>query len=213
MACSSSTCQVPVAQLQLKGIALTSVYEVSNPALADFLGDTRRRMILLAFVRQERSLTEASASLVMPLNLLHYHVKRLVGLGALSVVREQRRGGRAIRYYRASASAFLIPSHLMTKSVGASLSRELRALLDDAAGEAAGMMLDLDEADRPRLRFVGDELTAIPWETWRVMRLSTGETAKFASELKELVKRYEGRSRASGPTFLFHAAIVRRREG
>lgn len=177
-----------------------------------FLADSRRRHILLAFVGRERSLTEVSAALSMPLNLLHYHVKKLVTLGIVEVVREQPRAGRAVRYYQASSEAFFIPTYLMANSVGAVLSRELRLGLDAAASEAAGMLLDLDDSGRPRLRFIGDELATMPWEVWRLIRLSRKAAAEFAIEFKALVGRYEEQSSDRGPTYLLHAAFMRRRD-
>ena len=190
---------------------MSSIFQVADPALAAFLSDTRRRRILLAFVGRERSLAEVSTSLAIPLSLLHYHAKRLLALGAVEIVREQARAGRAVRYYRATSDAFFIPTDLMANSVGAVLSRELRAGLDAAAGRSTGMILDLDEAGRPRLRFVGDELAKIPWEVWRLLRLSTRAAEEFATELRALVHRYEERSLESGPTYLFHAGFIRRR--
>ena len=179
--------------------------------MAAFLSESRRRRILLSFVGQERSLSEVSAALEMPLNLLHHHVKRLLTFGILEVVREQRRAGRPIRYYRATADAFFIPATLMASSVGATLSRELRAGLDAAAHEAAGMVLDLDGAGRPRLRLMGDKLPSIPWEAWRLMRLSRKAAMEFGLELNALLRRYERQASDTGPTYLFHAAFIRRR--
>lgn len=180
--------------------------------MAAFLADSRRRRILLAFVGQERSLTDVSAALAMPLNLLHYHVRKLVAFGVVEVVRERPRAGRAVRYYRANNEAFFIPTNLMANSVGAVLNRELRAGLDAAASEAAGMLLDLDDSGGPRLRFIGDELPAVPWEVWRLIRLSRKAATEFSTEFRALVRRHEEQSLDAGPTYLLHAAFIRRRD-
>lgn len=204
--------QVQAIQLQLKGRPLSRFFEITDPGLAAYLADPRRRRILLAFVGQERNLTEASTALSMRLNLLHHHVKRLLAFGAIKVVREEPRAGRAIRYYRGANQAFFIPTRLMASTVGASLARELRLVLDGAAGEAAGMMLDLDEAGRPRLRFIGEEIESIPWEVWRILRLGRSAADAFSIELKALIRRYELAATDSGPAYLFHAALIERED-
>jgi DNA-binding transcriptional ArsR family regulator len=166
--------------------------------------------LLLAFVGRERTLSEVAESTGMALNLLHHHVTRLVRHGLVEVVGERRRAGRAIRYYRATHDSFFVPSHLVARSLGATLGKEIRRALDDAAAGRGGMMIDLDEEGRPRVRPVGDDASSHPWEMWRVLKLDKKSAARFAAEVKALVQRYSSEPPGK-ETFLFHAAFINRR--
>jgi DNA-binding transcriptional ArsR family regulator len=166
--------------------------------------------LLLAFVGREQTLSEVSETTGMALNLLHHHVTRLLGQGLVEVVRERRRAGRAVRYYRATHDRFFVPSHLTARSLGATLGKEMRRVLDDAEAARGGTLIDLDEEGRPRVRAVSDDVSSDPWEMWRVLKLDRRRAAQFAAEVKAVVQRY-----ASDPpgkeTFLFHAAFINRR--
>ena len=83
------------------------------------------------FMKRERTLSEAAGELGVKLPSLLYHVGKFIELGLLEVTREQKRGGRAVKVYRATAEAFFVPFQLTpSETLG-------RLLLDlSAAGEA-----------------------------------------------------------------------------
>lgn len=65
--------------------------------------------MLSPFVGRERAAAEVARELAMPLNTLLYGLKQLLKVGLIEVAREERRAGRAIKFYRAVAEAFLLP--------------------------------------------------------------------------------------------------------
>ncbi len=84
---------------------LTITTEKAARALSDL--DAVRR--LEPFMKRERTLSEAAEELGVKLPSLLYHVGKFTELGLLEVVREQKRGGRAVKIYRATADAFFVP--------------------------------------------------------------------------------------------------------
>ena len=197
-------------QLQLKGPSLSRTFEAVDRASADVLTDPWRRRILLAFQRSELSLSDASKALEMSLSLLHHHVKRLLAAGFLEVVREVPRAGRAIRVYRAVHDSYFVPSHLMARTMGETLNRELRAALDDVAAHSEGVFIDFADDGRPRMRPVGNERRSPPWETWRMIKLGPQAAARLRAEQSALIRRFEALATDDGTPHLFHSALVKR---
>lgn len=196
----------------MKGPVLSSTLRIeASDQVAVFL-DPRRRRILTAFLGREASLTEAAKRLAIPLNALAYHVGRLIELGLLLVVREQKRAGRPIRYYRAAADSFLIPAAAMGRRVGDGLTAELRSALDraDLLAGASDLLVSLDEAGRPRLQRRGGNVDADACEYWRVLSLSAAEAGQLSRELRTLLRRYEGAPGRGKSAYLAHAAIAPR---
>lgn len=191
---------------------LTSTLRIEAPDQVAVFLDPRRRRILITFLGREASLTEAAERLAFPLNRLAYHVGRLIELGLLRVVREQKRAGRPIRYYRAAADSFLIPAAAMGRRVGDGLTAELRAALDRAEllSGASDLLISLDEAGRPRLQRRGGNVDADACEYWRVLSLSAAEARQLNGELRALLRRYEGSPGRGKTAYLAHAALAPR---
>jgi len=84
----------------------------------------------------EHSLSELQRMLAMPLPKLHYHVRRLLDAGLLTVSRTQPRAGRPVQFYRAVAERFLVPLDASPALPGDGLAAELRQLLSDELGRA-----------------------------------------------------------------------------
>lgn len=191
---------------------LTSTLRIEAPDQVAVFLDPRRRRILITFLGREASLTEAAERLAFPLNRLAYHVGRLIELGLLRVVREQKRAGRPIRYYRAAADSFLIPAAAMGRRVGDGLTAELRAALDRAEllSGASDLLISLDEAGRPRLQRRGGNVDADACDYWRVLSLSAAEARQLSGELRTLLRRYEGSPGRGKRAYLAHAALAPR---
>ena len=81
---------------------------LEGEAVGVFTNEKRLRM-LEPFVGRECAVKEAAERANVPLNLMHYHVTKFLGLGLLEVVRLQRRRGRAVKHYRAVADGFFLP--------------------------------------------------------------------------------------------------------
>jgi DNA-binding transcriptional ArsR family regulator len=71
--------------------------------LAKALSHPLRQRLLIAFARRVASPSEMATELGEPLGDVAYHVKRLVDLGCLELVRAERGRGGVKRFYTASA--------------------------------------------------------------------------------------------------------------
>lgn len=172
-----------------------------------------RSRLLMACVRQERSLTELTRDLGAPLAKLHYHLGPLLDCGLLTVSRVEPRAGRAVRYYRAAAEAFLISLADMAEPAGARFGRELRQSLDERANRANLSLLHyLDEGGRNRLRLIDPEnsrSTMRAFEYWKVIALTREQRQSLAAEIDALISRYEPAAPGQGgELFLVHAAFA-----
>ncbi len=104
---------------------------ITTEKAARTLSDLEAVRRLEPFMKRERTLSEAAEELGVKLPSLLYHVGKFVDLGLLEVVREQKRGGRAVKIYRATADTFFVPFQLTQSET---LGRLLLNL--PAAGEA-----------------------------------------------------------------------------
>lgn len=180
---------------------------VETARAAALIAHPRRRRILFAFVDADRSLAEVAAMIEVPLNLLHYHVKRMVGAGLLQRREKRVRAGRPVQLYRAAASAFLVPAALMPDTPDAALQRELRQALDRQGADA--YLFSREKNGRVRMSRAGASDAS---ELWRVVRLDAASARELAADIGRLIESYEARSpkpRGTKP-HLVHVAIVRR---
>lgn len=82
---------------------------VTETLLTDVLLDPSQRRYLAPFFGQTLTVSEAAAELGVKGNSLLYQVKRFCYLGLLHIVGTEKRGGRTVKLYRASADRFFIP--------------------------------------------------------------------------------------------------------
>ena len=192
------------AQLQPKGLLLSTTYEVDSSSVASVLDDGRRRRLLLTLVSQERSLKEAADLNGLPLNLAHYHLKKLLAADLIGITREQKRAGRPVRFYRARYSAFFIPASLLRLRPAEQLARSLAEALERSRDRSgAGVLLDVDDCGRARMREVQTN-GPMPLEIWRRVSLSRKQAEALFDEMAALIHRYENLgSRGSGWTIHF----------
>jgi DNA-binding transcriptional ArsR family regulator len=164
----------------------------------------------MACVAQERSLTDLQRLLGQTLPKLHYHVTRLLDAGLLQVSREQARGGRAIRFFRAVAERFVVPQELLGELPGEAMAAELRTLLQMSRRDVS-LRYGLDPRGNLRVTLVHDEKAQFPKaiELWQIFRLSRQQRDALANDLRELFERY-AKVEGGNETFLAHAAFAPR---
>lgn len=157
-------------------------------------------------------MSEAAATLKMPLNRLAYHVGALLRLGLVRIAREQKRAGRPIRFYRAAAGSFLVPAAAAGRRTGTGLAEEMRAAIGRAEQLAGAhdLLLALDADGRPILSRHGAETTADACEYWRMLHLGRSEAQTLAAELGALLRKYEGAPGKGKRAYLAHAALAPR---
>ena len=185
---------------------------IETPEQAAPFIDPKRRRMLVQFMGRERSLSEAARALDMPMNRLAYHVSAFLRLGLLDIVREQKRPGRAIRYYRMKADAVLVPAEAMRNTAGEALATELREMLakaDQLAGHQ-DLLLSLDDEGRPRLsRSGGAESDSC--EYWRVLQLTKREARQLGQAYMALLRSHQHGPGGGRSSYLVHLAMAPRR--
>lgn len=92
---------------------LTDVRFVSDPRVAPRLLNPKVMHYLGPFLGRESTLSAAAEQLGVSLPRLHYQLRRGLEDGLLEVVRTERRRGRAVQVYRATARAFFVPFEAM----------------------------------------------------------------------------------------------------
>jgi DNA-binding transcriptional ArsR family regulator len=188
----------------------SSEMRVCMPAQAVALQNPLRARLLMACVKDERSLTELRRISGETLPKLHYHITRLLEAGLLRVSREQARGGRPIRFFRAVAQSFLVPQTFLDELPGEAMATELRNLLQASRGDVS-LRYASDSRGSFRMTLVRDETAAAPkaTELWQVFKLSRQQREALSKELKELFERYS-KAEGGSETYLVHAAFAPR---
>jgi DNA-binding transcriptional ArsR family regulator len=200
----------------MKDAILSSARRIGDPRVAACFSDPLRRRLVLHLARGELSLTELARVTGLELKNLHYHVTALRKLGLLVVTRERRRAGRAVKMYRARASAFFVPESVMPSGSTAALTQQLRRSLDSGRDRSQdGVLYHLGDDGEPRMRPVktaparqGDAA-----EYWQVLKLSRTEALRLAKDIGDCLKRYAGRHGVARDAYLVHFAFAPRESG
>lgn len=179
---------------------------IDTPEAAALFAHPKRRQILFAFVGADRSLGEVAASTPMPMNLLHYHVQRMLRAGLLHRRGKRAGAGRAVQLYRAAAAAFFVPAELIPGNPDERLRRELRETVDRQAAE--GYLFSRDRTGRLRMQKLGRSENA---ELWRVARLDEATARTLATRIARLIGSYERRAGRRAKEYLVHVALAERR--
>jgi hypothetical protein len=183
---------------------------VGTLSQATALQNSLRARLLMACVAHERSLSDLQRLAGQTLPKLHYHVERLLDAGLLRVSREQARGGRPIRFFRAVAESFLVPQEFLGELPGEAMAVELRNLLQTNRGEVS-LRYGCDERGGFKMTLVRDESepSAKAMELWQVFMLNRQQREALANELKELFQRY-AKADGGSEAYLAHAAFAPR---
>lgn len=112
-------------------LTLDESLEVRDPKAAQVLTDLSRLRFLIPFITSELTLSEAAERLGLKLNTMHYHVRRLIALGLLEIVREEPRRGRAIKIYRATSPDYFVPFEATSTETLEELVAGLQRRTDD----------------------------------------------------------------------------------
>lgn len=90
----------------------SSTLTVTTPDAARILLDPKHARFVAPFLGRERLIGEVAEEIGAPLSTTYRHVTRYCKAGILEVAREQKRKGRALRFYRTVADAFFVPNRL-----------------------------------------------------------------------------------------------------
>jgi hypothetical protein len=182
---------------------------IADPRSAAVLETPSQRRILFLLVDRARSLSELSRVTHAPLNLLHHHVWKFIGLGLVRIEREEARSGAPMKFYRATARAYFVPAELMKHAPGASLNLQLRASLERSLALSLQGAVYFHDGQGPRMRLVRDsDRRATVAETWLELHLGETAASDLAHELRALLDRFQSRPGKGGRRYLVHAAIA-----
>ncbi len=183
---------------------------IKDRTVAQAFASPRQRKIVQLLMAGEKSLSELASEAEMQLSLVHYHVTHCLRLGLIEIVREQRRAGRAVRFYRAAAKSFFVPAELIVEMPGTAMNLKLRELLDlDLARSLEGITFRHD-GQRPRGDLVADpNLQRGTVELWLDIGLTSTDAADLAKELQAVADRFRARADDTAPRHLVHMAIVK----
>jgi DNA-binding transcriptional ArsR family regulator len=188
---------------------LSETTHISDTRTAAVFARPRQRHIVLCLIDDERSLSQLAAHTGLRLSLLHHHVQKLVDLGLVRVSRVQSRNGRAVKYYRASARTFFVPSELADLHVDGRLPSQLRDSLERSRMRTFQGVLYSWEAGGPSVRFMHDPASQLSAsEIWLELRLSQAEAAALTEQLTALFSPFHGRPPDAGSRYIIHAAVA-----
>jgi len=196
------------------------IVTVTDPRLVNVLAYGDAANYLCAFVDAPTTVSEAATHLDLPLQRVHHWARRLVDLGALTVVGRRPRQGRPMTLYRSVARRFRIPAAVVPEGqyerLSAELDRRTRRAVAAAAPELAvdgdlvlTLLADGTSIDRmpagiadPPPSERGDWIPSDLVTTWRTLELTESEAETLAAELWALADRYSdlGRQRSGERT-------------
>jgi hypothetical protein len=201
--------------------------EINDPRAAAYLASPRHAAYLYPFIGRERGAQEVAREYNLGLDALLYQIRRLRTLGLLEVVHEVKRGGRALKRYRASADALFVPFNATTAVTLEAMVQAWSESLQDVylKGFAAALRAEHDtwgvrisrdpggllliapatSPDAPYNYFAPDAPSVL--EGWfSDLRLSDADAKTFQLELFGLYVRYLGR--AGEQRYLLRVALA-----
>lgn len=183
---------------------------ISDQKAAAAFASPRQRKIIQTLMADEMTLGHLTQSLQLPLNLLHYHVTKAMALGLIAVVREQRRAGRTIKHYRATARSFFLPAEMIVEMPGTGFTQQLRDLLDQNLARSLRGIDFTHDGSSPRAHLVKeptDQAAAV--ELWLDVGLSRNDAEELAGALQAVIDRFRARGNDKESRYLVHLAAVR----
>jgi hypothetical protein len=194
--------------------------EVTDAVKARLLSDPAALHYLKPFLGREQTVSAAAREMGCSLATMLYRVRTFLGAGLLAVIREQKRAGRPIKYYRTVADGFFIPfaltpytdleallssvdserQQIFVRTVAQLLreagieGRRIYRKGDEIHSEAAPSLEGGLDFQHPSLRHgldVSSELT-----------LTRESAAALNQELRALLERYKGQVSDGNPYLL-----------
>lgn len=183
---------------------------VTDPTFAKLLTNPAEMYFLKLFLAQDCTVKEVAQELGLKPNTVLARLKRYVGAGLLRVVRQEKRGSRAVKVYRTSHDSYFIPNALTPPMEELALDfythweRRFAVALEQAVREAdagSGIRFYRD----PESGGVDWQLARTPHENWDFnapdspaitgiitpnLYLDTAEAKQLQTELEALYERY-----------------------
>lgn len=209
---------------------------VTSEEMADIIINSDHWRMLALFANQERNLSQAASILNLKLPSLTYRVNKWLDLGLLEVSREEKRHGRAIKYYQAVSKRFFIPFTLtksetledflieMTKSTHEATLRETAHVLHNRKGDWGFLFYSSNEPKGPTFSanivnnakeakaLHGADQPAL-FETLSKLRLSFDTAKELQRDLEALHNKYQGKQVNNQQEYLIRLGLTPLRAG
>lgn len=181
---------------------------IDDPRAAAVFRNLRQRQLMFCLMEKERSLGDLGEACGTALNLLHYHVGRLISLGLAEICGIRNRAGAPVKLYRATAKAFFIPAELAGTPTDPLHDKLREALERSLAGTCKGVLYTHGQAGA-HMRLVRDSKPgARTWEIWAELELSDADAVTLAEELKSVLRKYANRRARPRRRYVVHAALA-----
>lgn len=183
---------------------------ISSTDAAAIFASARQRLIVQLLINAELSLGALAQATQMPMSLLHYHVSKCLAAGLIQVIREQRRAGRAIKYYRATAKSFFVPTGYIATLPGTGLAQQLRDSLEQNLAQTLSGVEFTHDGQSP-LTYLRKEVArrGVAVELWLDIGLSSADSEELFATLQSVADRFRARASGSDPRYLVHLAAVK----
>lgn len=165
---------------------MSSPLAVTDPAAVRLLMRGRTRRVLGAFLAGESSVSGAARRTGTDIRVVHRAVLALTGAGLLSVQREEKRAGRAIKVYAAVASAFFVPFSATDAATLDELSSSYAGYYAELFRQASAHEFDRLHREQAAGREWGVRLYLAPEGHWQT------DTSYEGAELIDAAVRYQG---------------------
>ena len=200
------------------------MHKISNASTAALLLNPAKSQYLERLMQREWSIAALSADLAHDLSSVHYHVGQLVRHGLVCVTRTQKRAGRAVKHYRASAASFFVPFALtdfetllafwqaILEPSHTAFVRKLVAVAErrNSYPQSWGVLLECDALSGLKLRSEPRPTITptdpVSWLSEDDLHLTHSQARALQLELKAVIAKYQ---RLSGPNgYTVRAGLV-----
>jgi len=195
-------------------------FEVTTEEQASWLSTPSKRRFLLPFLCRDRTIKAASAETDCTLEVMYYRVQQLQRAGLVHMVREEARGGRAIKHYRTVADQFFIPyTRMALNSLEDEVLSQWQVPLRQLSRGIAGVMRQhayegqyLSRLPSGEVSYAGGPAAAytdssgtprLALDAIGELRLSRDQAAAFRQGLIGLLRRFEITDQAVGDAYTF----------
>lgn len=201
-------------------------HKVSDPRAARMLSDSRSLEFFSPFLARTSSVSQAAQELGCDLSTMYYRVRSFVQAGLIEVVREEKRAGRPVKYYRSVADGFVVPFdvspyaeleerlEVQSRELQREVAENLARLLRDLGAEARrifrgrdGQVWSQGATDLAQPIDLDDPNLPVTIDFSKHVRLSLDEARQLQEELRQLSQRYEGPDRP-GREYIVQATLV-----
>ncbi|GGJ32187.1 hypothetical protein [Deinococcus roseus] len=198
-----------------------------DPEAAQFMLDSRNLQYLRPYVHEECSIQQAAQNLGISVGKMSYWTHKLLDRGLLVLIREVKRAGKPVRYYRATAEEFVAPISILPEFSDVELVKA------HAVWWWTTFMEEVARAGRRaypewQLRVTGTDLLhrlepalqeglsvnekEYPVNDWFHADLTPEQAEACQAELQALMKKYHAVKNEDVHTdkYMFHLGMVRR---